>query len=461
MRCAIIGGGYSGAIATIALLKRLPPGHSITIYDPGNEIGRGIAYARGPDHRLLNVAAHTVALIPDEKGDFCTWAVNRFRDADRYREADGAYFFPRPWFGTYMQERLASAIAGNPDVVLEHRKSIALAVEREGEHLLVRSADGAHAFDRAIFAIGNAPPSPIRMLESCESPIVEQSAWEFNPKRVPSDARIVIVGSGLTMADVVADLEACGHRGPITCISRNGRRPHPSVGVRAEFTPDEEGPPPATARQLVRRVRAWAADTVAQGGRWISCVDHVIRHTPALWRALSPIERSRLRRHARSLWEIHRYKMPPAAHRRIEGLIAAGRFTHLKAKVLGIVRGGVQVRETNGVRTVPADIVINASGFDATYGTSLAPLSALFEASGFEAGRIVKDGFAVDDHGRLLQTQPDVRGRLYGLGFLARANHGDMGTVNIIGSVAAGLAEDIAHSIGAGEPVRGSDVFMS
>jgi uncharacterized NAD(P)/FAD-binding protein YdhS len=461
MRCAIIGGGYSGAVAAIALLKRLPSGHSITIYDPCKEIGRGIAYARGPDHRLLNVAAHTVALTPDEKGDFCTWAVSRFRDADRYREADGAYYFPRLWFGTYMQERLASAIAASPKVSLIHQISVALAVEQQGERLLVRSAEGAQVFDKVIFAIGNAPPSPVRSLESCESPIVAQSAWEFDPTNLSKTAHVVIVGSGLTMADVVADLEACGHQGPIVCISRNGRRPHPSVGVRAEYTPGDEGPPPATARQLVRTVRAWAAETVAQGGHWISSVDHVIRHTPALWRSLSPIERSRLRRHARSLWEIHRYKMPPVAHRRIEALIAAGRFTHLRAKVLGIASGGVQIQDANGVRKEPADIIINASGFDTTYRTARAPLSGLLEGSGIDVDSVVKDGFAVDDHGRLLQARPYARGRLYGLGFLARANHGDMGTVNIIGAVAAGIAEDIGYSAGAGEAAQPSVVCVS
>jgi len=298
MRCAIIGGGYSGAAVALALLKNLPSGHAITMFEPSREIGRGIAYATGPDHHLLNVAAHTVSITPDDQGGFCAWAVSRFPDSARYREADGAYFFPRSWFGTYVQECLANAIASNPDVTFKHEIAVASSVRHERGHLIVSSSIGEHEFDKVVFAIGNGPPSPIRLLEPCENPIVEQSAWKYNTNGIPKTARIVIVGIGLTMADVIADLEGCGHQGSITCISRNGRRPHVSVGIRAEFTPAEEFPPIVTARELVQAVRRWTDDAVAQGGHWISGVDHVIRNTPTLWRSLPPIERSRLRRHA-------------------------------------------------------------------------------------------------------------------------------------------------------------------
>lgn len=101
MRIAIVGGGFANAAAAIALLRTLPPGHSITIYEPTEEIGRGIAYARGPNHHLLNVAAHTVSLAPDDESQFCARALVCFPHAEEFRENDGAYFFLRASFGAY------------------------------------------------------------------------------------------------------------------------------------------------------------------------------------------------------------------------------------------------------------------------------------------------------------------------------------------------------------------------
>lgn len=119
----------------------------------------------------------------------------------------------------------------------------------------------------------------------------------------------------------------------------------------------------------------------------------------------------------------------------------------MRATVLGVERGGVKIQDINGVRTIPADIVINASGFDASYRTALASLPELLTATGLDAATVARSGLAVDDNGRLLSEPPDSRGLLYALGFIARANHGDMGTVNIIGSVAADIARDIRGAV--------------
>jgi uncharacterized NAD(P)/FAD-binding protein YdhS len=325
-------------------------------------------------------------------------------------------------------------------------REVARSIALEGDAFVVRSADGAHVFDRIILAIGNGPPSPIPTLEPAGSvgPIVIQSAWDFEPGIVGKTDRVAVIGGALTMADVVADLENCCHRGPITCVSRNGRRPHVTIGMRPDFSPTDILPTTLTARKLVSLARKWSAESIAENGDWRPGVDYLRRNGTHLWRALPLIERRCLRRHARSLWEIHRYRMPPAAHRRIEALIASRRFAHLRGKVLGTTARGLRIDTSTGPQDVPADIVINATGFDTSYRTALAPIGDLLAVIGIDLGDIARNGLSVDDHGRLLNVEPGLFGRLYALGFLARANHGDLATVNTINAVAMNIATDIA-----------------
>ena len=50
---AIVGGGYSGAAAGVQLARAARNAISITIIEPRDELGRGLAYSTpDPDHRL-------------------------------------------------------------------------------------------------------------------------------------------------------------------------------------------------------------------------------------------------------------------------------------------------------------------------------------------------------------------------------------------------------------------------
>jgi uncharacterized NAD(P)/FAD-binding protein YdhS len=48
------------------------------------------------------------------------------------------------------------------------------------------------------------------------------------PLSVPTDARVLLVGSGLTALDVICTLLRQGHRGAIDVLSRRGLRPRPA-----------------------------------------------------------------------------------------------------------------------------------------------------------------------------------------------------------------------------------------
>jgi len=447
MHLAILGGGFSAASTAAAVLPKLEAASSITIYEPSADLGRGIAYARGPDHYLLNVAAHTLTLNGADKRAFLNWALETHADAQSYREDDGAYFFPRHWFGTYVGMALNDVVVKHPDVAFAHVRELATAVSvLPNGSISVESSRGARAFDKVVVAIGTAAPRllPVLAPQGCRSARLVQSAWDFGACQIHRDDAVVIVGSGLTMADIVADLAARKHEGPITVVSRRGRLSHVAIGARPEFRPEVDPPTPRTARALMRLAREVAAEAIHRGVDWRSAVDYVRQRTPELWRALSQTERARLMRHAMPAWETHRYLMPPSSHRRIEAWKAQGRLQHLRCEVLGIADGAVRVREeASGVRDIPADVIVNATGFDRSFEQALAPIEKLLRPLGADLAAARSTGLSVDDSGRLIGVDPRLFGRVYALGYLARDNHGDLATANAIVSVAGGIADHV------------------
>ena len=66
-RIAIIGGGLSGASILIGLLRS--PHHRrlvITVFEPREVLGTGIAYGDAAPWHLLNVVANRASLEPDD-----------------------------------------------------------------------------------------------------------------------------------------------------------------------------------------------------------------------------------------------------------------------------------------------------------------------------------------------------------------------------------------------------------
>lgn len=446
MRVAIIGGGFTGAATAIHLLRQLKHRNELTVYEPETRLGRGIAYAPSPDHFLLNVAAHNLAFSSDGDGQFLEWALANHTNAENFREKDGAYYFPRSWFGRYVEDMLAQEIAANAGRVrFIHRRAVAQKISLSGKKVEITSRGETAEFDHAILAIGNAPSRPIAVdAMAIHCPKVVQSAWALPETEIDPDARVIIVGSGLTMADVVGELEARGHRSIITCISRSGRRHHCASGTVEEFVP----PWPLTmtsASGLTRQVRGWVDHSIHVFGDWRPVIDYLRRNSAAVWRLLDKSNQRRLRRHLRPFWDIHRYQMPPAAHRRIVRLMHENRLFHIRAGALRVERGGLRIVSSEGERLIPADVVINATGFDPTYSTAVTPLEDLLSNPRIDLKAARSRGMGVDDGGALLELGEDRR--LLAIGYLARDNHGELNTVNAIGATAELLATVLSDTI--------------
>ena len=79
-RIIVVGGGASGVLLAVHLLRHRPEGLIVTLVERRPELGAGIAYAtRHPDH-LLNVRASNMSAFPDDPGHFSRWLAARATD---------------------------------------------------------------------------------------------------------------------------------------------------------------------------------------------------------------------------------------------------------------------------------------------------------------------------------------------------------------------------------------------
>ncbi len=99
----IIGGGFSGAAVAIELLRLAPNGVRVTLLEPRQSPGAGVAYSTAePTHRI-NVPAARMQLAGDEEGAFDHWYRHQpaFAVDVQALRPDGSVYPQRGQFGRY------------------------------------------------------------------------------------------------------------------------------------------------------------------------------------------------------------------------------------------------------------------------------------------------------------------------------------------------------------------------
>src|ERR1700723_1244090 len=99
---AIIGGGVSGTLTALHLVRQRTPARVILI-DQRAEFGLGLAYSTPSLRHLLNVPAGKISALPDQPDHFLHWLRKNHDPA-----ATEKTFAPRAGFGRYIQRLLAS-----------------------------------------------------------------------------------------------------------------------------------------------------------------------------------------------------------------------------------------------------------------------------------------------------------------------------------------------------------------
>jgi uncharacterized NAD(P)/FAD-binding protein YdhS len=225
---AIIGGGFSGTMVAIHLLKQATIPLDIYLIERNSQIGQGVAYSTQQHCHVLNVPVHKISAFADDPHHFYRWLHHHH---DRTIQPDA--FVPRYWYGQYMQSILDEANANaSSNVYFESIRDEALSIQPEGTNLRIRLESGnILSVNQVVLALGNLPPSEPVVVDSSfyQSSRYVRSVWSDTWSEtlfhLDPEAPVLLIGSGLTAIDTVLSLRQQGHWGTIHLVSRRGLLP--------------------------------------------------------------------------------------------------------------------------------------------------------------------------------------------------------------------------------------------
>jgi uncharacterized NAD(P)/FAD-binding protein YdhS len=411
---AIVGGGFSGTLLAINLLRH--DGPRVTMIERSHgQIARGVAYSAAHPHHLLNVRAANMSALPDDPSHFVRWLEVR-------GGGDAGSFVPRSLYGEYLRGLLDEARAIGGDrlrIIADEARDIG---DMSGG-VAVRLRDGPHIrADYAVLAVGNLPPHTPPGIDPDALPADAYRAdpWAGDLANGLADGdTVLLLGTGLTAIDAALLLDAAGFAGRIMALSRRGLRPRPHASGAAAQGLREK--PATTLSHLVQSVRR-----EAEVHGWRAAIDALRPITQMLWGGADDETRARFLRHLRPYWDVHRHRLAPQVAETVDAMVTSGRLRFIAGKIAASSahRGGARVvfrpRYREDTQHLDVRRIINCTGPQGDLTRSDDVLLRTLLASGTIWPDALRLGLDVDASSRVITAKGPPHDRLFAVGPMTR-----------------------------------------
>jgi len=453
---AIIGGGFTGAAVAYHLGRADGLKARVIVFEPREKIGMGVAYeSLDPVHRI-NVPAAKMSLDPDEPESFIQWIAETDAIAgdDKVAWPDGSIYPRRRVFGDYVHAQISPLIKSGR---IEHLRTRVAGVERTGGRWRIDGEGGSTVeADYVVIATSHpapAAPKPLAAFLEGHPRFVADATRPGALKSVRPDDSVLVVGNGLTSADVIAALVDGGHKGPISAISRRGLRSRGHAPKIQEPFGDFTTRPTRSVRLLSKRIREAIRDAAIFDLSWHAVIDAVRAQGRQIWTNLPVEERKRLVRHLRPFWDVHRFRIAPQVEASVNGAIASGQLDVLAASVGAVCYNGTKIRTVlrlahqRGTLIRDFDAVVVTTGPAHGAVIESQPYLAGLSADGLIEADPARLGIACDDHARATGAAGEATPGLYVAGPLARGTFGELMGLPQVSEHAALVASEVAQTV--------------
>lgn len=406
---AIIGGGFSGTLLAINLMRH--DGPRVTLIERGTA-ARGLAYGTQSASHLLNVRASNMSAFPDMQDHFARWF------GAHGGRPDG--FASRQLYGQYLGELLEEARVRHGGPELMQGNAVGCRVDEAGAHIAFENGSVVEA-DLAVLAVGNLPPHPPPGLD----PDTLGDRYRSDPwssdivAGLKADDRVLLIGSGLTAVDAAISLWDGGFEGEIVALSRRGLLPRPH-GPSAHGS----GEPAIGATSFAKLLNHVRRRTDEIG--WRRSVDELRPITQRIWQRADGAERERFLRHLRPWWDVHRHRLAPQVAERLELMQEEARLQIFPGSTVGFsldesgIRAVLRPRGSAAAMEDHFARVINCTGPGGDLLRTHEPLLQVLTEGGTIRADSAGLGIDVDSQCRTLNEKGEANQRLLAVGPLTR-----------------------------------------
>lgn len=447
---AIIGGGFSGCLVVANLLRDTLTPLSIALIERRRTLGTGVAYGTRDSGHLLNVPAGKMSAFEDEPDHFLHWLA-----ANGYRSIDAATFVPRLVYGKYvrsiLEETRDNAIANH---YLETIPDEAIAIHVNAGIASISLKSGRTiATGKVALAVGNFPATTLKPLASLDSRYV-RDPWETRAiYDLNLEDSLLLIGTGLTMVDMVVSLRQAGFAGKIHAVSRHGLIPlsHQPTDPYPAFLDQETAP--RTTRGLLHRIREEVRSAGDRGYDWRAVINALRPITRTLWRSLSLEERKRFLRHVKAYWEILRHRVCDEIAGILHDAVESGQLTYHAGRIEaceerdGGIRVTIRQRKTGIPLVLPVNRVINCTGSNTDYRSLQDSLIVNLREKGLIRPHPLDCGIETADNGAVIDANGIASEVIYTLGTPRKGDLWETTAIPELRLQAAELAREFLQSV--------------
>ena len=354
-KIAIIGGGFSGLAVAYNLLQSNQQ-IVIDIFDDENFVNSGKAYTTQDFRHILNVPADKMGLSFADEKHFYKWLKQ-----NHHPEIAKDNFAPRPLYRLYLQEILGELQKNSAiNFINEQISQIKFL---DGNYVLTNNSELSKQYDFVVLACGlkikNLPAN-------FRSKKIIDNIWKYlNLKQLPESGTVLIAGTGLTMVDAVLSLKNNGFTGKIIACSGSAKLPLSHSATRNKALKTLEI---ADANLPLSQILYRLKTAAKKAEDWRDIMHGLRSITQQFWQELTLNKKRQFLRHLMSLWSIHRHRIARENSDQIVEMIAAGKLEIVKGRLKKLEEQNQQILATlNNHKTIAADLVLNAMGFDYSY----------------------------------------------------------------------------------------------
>jgi len=420
-RITIIGGGATGTLLAVNLIKHAgDESLEINLIERQNRFGRGVAYSATEDFHLLNVPAAKMGAFPDDIEHFHRWLTAKNLD---FAPSD---FVPRRLYGEYLRElfdEFSTDKGANVSVNLIDDEAVDVEVKDDKTEVVLGSERRIES-DKVVLAFGNfLPPHP----KAENNAFVETEKYFQNPwaknifDKISETDDVLIIGTGLTFADVAMSFYHRKHTGKIYAFSTRGLLPavHKLGFVYDSFADELKGKTRIT--DLLKIVRRHVEKADANGSDWRAVIDSLRPQTQELWLTLPIAEKRYFMQHLSRYWNVARHRLPPATAQILDEMQTAERLEIGKGRLRKIEVGGdgrytVTFAADGTENKFTVDAIINCIGSESNFSRVESALVKNLLAKNALNLDTLKMGLDAAPDGRLINAHGKISDRIYTAG---------------------------------------------